>query len=63
MLGYQWFIAQISAGRQLGRAGLAKYWLVSRSTAQRDIAGLKARRLIEFVGTPKTGFYRLTKQA
>jgi hypothetical protein len=28
----------------------------------RDIADLKARGLIEFVGAPKTGFYRIVKQ-
>ena len=59
----QWFIAQISAGRQSGWADLAQQWQVSRATARRDIAGLKARGLIEFVGARKTGFYRLTKQA
>jgi prophage DNA circulation protein len=58
----QWFIAQIIAGRQPGWADLVKQWQVSRATAMRDIAGLKARGLIEFVGAPKTGFYRLTKQ-
>ena len=58
----QWFIAQISAGRQPGWVELAEQWQVSRSTAQRDIAGLKARGLIEFVGAPKTGFYRIVKQ-
>ena len=59
----QWFIAQIIAGRQSGWADLAQQWQVSRATARRDIAGLKARGLIEFVGARKTGFYRLTKQA
>ena len=58
----QWFIAQIVAGRQPGWADLVKQWQVSRATAMRDIAGLKARGLIEFVGARKTGFYRLAKQ-
>ena len=40
-----------------------RQWQVSRATAQRDIADLKARDLIEFVGARRTGFYRLTKQA
>lgn len=58
----QWFLAQISAGRQSGWADLAQQWQVSRATAQRDIADLKAHGLIEFVGARRTGFYRLTKQ-
>jgi len=57
----QWFIAQIIAERQPGWADLAEQWQVSRATARRDIAGLKARGLIEFVGARRTGFYRLTK--
>ena len=59
----QWFIAQVVAGRQSGWADLAQQWQVSRATAQRDIADLKARGLIEFVGARRMGFYRLTKQA
>jgi len=59
----QWFIAQVVAGRQSGWADLAEQWQVSRATAKRDIADLKARGLIEFVGARRTGFYRLTKQA
>ncbi|MFZ1474259.1 MAG: helix-turn-helix domain-containing protein, partial [Anaerolineae bacterium] len=58
----QWFIAQIAAGRRPHWADLAQQWRVSRATALRNIAGLKARGLIEFVGAPKTGFYRLTRQ-
>jgi ATP-dependent DNA helicase RecG len=58
----QWFIAQIIAGRQAVWADLARQWRVSRATARRDIANLKARGLIEFVGAPKTGFYRIVKR-
>jgi predicted HTH transcriptional regulator len=59
----QWFIAQVKAGRQPGCADLAQQWQVSRATARRDIAGLKASGLIEFVGAPKTGSYRIAKHA
>jgi ATP-dependent DNA helicase RecG len=58
----QWFVSQIAAGQRPGWAELAQAWQVSRSTAQRDVADLKARGLIEFVGAPKTGFYRLAKR-
>jgi DeoR/GlpR family transcriptional regulator of sugar metabolism len=58
----QWFIAQISAVRQYGWADLAEQWQVSRATARRDIAGLRARGLVEFVGARRTGFYRLARR-
>jgi predicted ArsR family transcriptional regulator len=58
----QWFIAQIIAGKQPDWADLAQQWQVSRAAARRDIADLKARGLIEFVGARKTGFYRLAKR-
>ena len=58
----QWFVAQIIAGQRPGWSDLAQAWQVSRATAQRDIADLKARDLIEFVGAPKTGSYRLAKR-
>lgn len=32
---------------------------VAEKTAKRDLAALKARALIQFVGPPKTGSYRL----
>jgi ATP-dependent DNA helicase RecG len=57
----QWFIAQIISGVHPGWDDLARQWQVSRATAQRDIASLKALGLIEFVGAPKTGYYRLVK--
>ena len=58
----QWFIAQIIAGRQPDWTALTQQWQVSRATARRDIADLKARGLIEFVGAPKTGFYQLASK-
>jgi len=39
--------------------GIALRFDVTEKTARRDIADLKARGLIEFVGAPKTGYYRL----
>lgn len=59
----QWFVSQIVAGRQPNWTDLAAQWRVSRATAMRDIAELKAQGLIEFVGAPKTGIYRLVKRA
>ena len=34
-------------------------WNISQKTAQRDIADLKQKGLIEFSGAPKNGYYRL----
>lgn len=55
----QWFIDQLAAHQQIDWTDLVQKWGVSRATARRDIANLKNQGLIEFVGAPKTGFYRL----
>ena len=44
---------RLSPGGQNGWADLVEQSQVSRATAQRDIADLKARGLIEFVGAGK----------
>lgn len=56
----QWFLDQLGAGKQVGWTHLAQQSGVSRATARRDIADLKARGLIEFVGARKTGRYQLS---
>jgi predicted HTH transcriptional regulator len=38
---------------------MAAYWSISEKTAKRDIADLKRKSLVEFVGAPKNGFYRI----
>jgi len=58
----EWFLEQLAAVRQARAADLAAHWGVSEKTAKRDIAYLKRRGLIEFVGSPKKGFYRLMMQ-
>jgi ATP-dependent DNA helicase RecG len=55
----QWFLDQLGAGKPVDWTDLAQQWGVSRATAKRDIASLKGRGLIAFVGSPKTGQYRL----
>lgn len=54
-----WFIEQLSLGRPLRARDLAWHFSVTEKTARRDIADLKGRGLIEFVGARKTGHYRL----
>jgi DeoR/GlpR family transcriptional regulator of sugar metabolism len=38
---------------------IATHWDVSQKTAKRDIADLKQKKLLEFLGAPKNGYYRL----
>jgi len=59
----QWFLEQLSTGNNIRAAGMAAYWNVTEKTAKRNIADLKKRGVIEFVGAPKKGFYRIKEQA
>lgn len=58
----RWFIEAISSGYEVGAAALQRRWNVSEKTAKRDLADLKVRGLIEFVGAPRTGRYRLRRK-
>jgi len=49
----RWFLEQHEA---------SNYCSISEKTAKRDIAGLKRKGLIEFVGAPKNGFYRIMEE-
>ncbi len=54
----KWFMEQLGCGAKTKSADLALRWNVSLVTAKRDIAGLKNLGKIEFVGSPKNGWYR-----
>jgi hypothetical protein len=58
-----WFLEALRAGTRVGVAELEERWGVSEKTAQRDIGALKARGLIEFVGSRRSGAYRLVAPA
>ena len=58
----RWFLEQLAAGKQIRAFNLAVYWSISEKTAKRDIADLKRKGLVEFVGAPKNGFYRITEE-
>jgi len=58
----RWFLAQLRQGNRVTWREIAQQYQVSESTAKRDIADLQARQLVEFVGAPKTGRYRLREQ-
>ena len=55
----KWFLEQLAIGEKSRSTDLIQRWNVSQVTAKRDIADLKDRRKIEYVGSPKTGWYRL----
>lgn len=54
-----WFLEALGSGDNVGALDLARRCGVSEKTARRDLAALKARGLIEFVGPCRTGKYRL----
>lgn len=58
-LRQSWFLEALRAGRQVGVAELEERWDISKKTARRDIAALKARGVIEYVGSRRAGTYRL----
>ena len=55
----RWFLDALAAGKEMRAAGLRRRWGVSDKTARRDVAALKERGMIEFVGTLRRGRYRL----
>ena len=58
----RWFLAQLRQGNRVTWREIVQQYQVSESTAKRDIADLQAKQLVEFVGAPKTGRYRLREQ-
>ncbi len=59
----RWILDQLRHGRALKADAIAAHFGVAEKTAKRDLAALKAHALIQFVGPPKTGSYRLAGQA
>lgn len=58
----RWLLDQLGQGQKPRAKDIAAHFGVTEKTAKRDIADLKARGLIEFVGAPKTGFYQRAKR-
>lgn len=56
----RWFLSRLHSGKRVKAIDLAVHFDVAKRTAERDIADLTARYLVEFVGSPKVGRYRLT---
>jgi DeoR-like helix-turn-helix domain len=55
-----WFLEAVAAGRPAAAVDIVDHWDVSEKTARRDIAALTASGLIRFVGTLRSGRYRLS---
>jgi hypothetical protein len=55
----RWYLEALAAGKEVRAGDLQRRWGVSEKTARRDVAALKDCGMIEFVGPPKTGRYRL----
>lgn len=54
----RWYLEALAAGKDVRADDLRRRWRVSQKTARRDVAALKGRGIIEFVGPPRTGRYR-----
>ena len=51
----------LAAGEEVRAVDLRRRWGVSEKTARRDVAALKDRGMIEFVGSLRMGRYRLRR--
>ena len=59
----EWLLEQLARGQRTKAADVATKFDVTEKTAKRDIADLRERGLIEFVGARKTGHYRLKERS
>ena len=57
----RWFLEALASGRDVRAVDLRRRSGVSDKTARRDLAILKVRGMIEFVGPFRTGKYRLSR--
>ena len=56
-----WILKRLDEGHELQAPAVAKQFNCSVKTAQRDLQALKEEERIEFVGAPRTGYYRLCR--
>lgn len=59
----QWAIGQMQANGEFRKVQLIEKFKCANKTAERDLRDLRRRKLIEFVGPPKTGHWRLSAGA
>lgn len=56
----RWVLTQIRKGAEVRVNMVVTQFDCSQKTAKRDLSDLKDRKLVRFVGSPRTGHYRLT---
>ncbi len=52
-----WFVEQLSQGREVRPIHIVEHWCVSLRTAKRDIRDLKSKGLVTYHGHPRRGQY------
>ena len=52
-----WFMVQLSQGREIRPIHVSEHWRVSLRTAKRDLRYLTLKGLITYLGHPKRGRY------
>ena len=55
----QWVMTQIEKGTEVRASMVVEQFGCSQKTAKRDLADLRDKHLLRFVGAPRTGHYRL----
>jgi len=56
----RWVLTQIRKGAEVRVNMVVTQFDCSQKTAKRDLSDLKDRKMVRFVGSPRTGHYRLT---
>lgn len=59
----QWFMAELAQGREARTMTIVRHWGIAEKTAKRDIAALRALGLVRFLGSPRSGSYRLSESS
>ena len=57
----EWFLVQLRNGQRSSAQDIAAYFNVKIRTAERDIAGLKDRGHITYIGSRRSGYHRILK--
>lgn len=56
-----WILEQLTVGKKLKAGSVADHFNCSMRTAERALTTLKNQGVIEYVGNPRTGYYRLVQ--
>ncbi|MEZ6152329.1 MAG: hypothetical protein R3C09_19690 [Pirellulaceae bacterium] len=56
-----WILEQLAEGKKLKAGSVADHFNCSMRTAERALTSLKSQGMIDYVGNPRTGYYRLVQ--